>query len=408
MENKRKESSLNWSQKGQIYLKCRGFSKLKKEFVICKMKNNRQLYRLVSFIRMITFICCQLLAVKFTYAQNPSSSKINLAGFQKKELKIATPESIVELPYKALQVLDKRADTSLIGFYDFFQPKSARQSFLVLKDGSSKSFTDFFTNTAKLNSTAKGELLIVIRKFWLSKEIEHRAINETTKKEEQPFVPGIITRFEFYVKSEAMYVPLLRFDSTFKLLNKQKGDEDIFISSVLLTVLNKAAEVDPENKLRTGVKRTFDEVESFSKISIPVLSANVLKKGIYTSFNEFRNNNPSIPNYEIRKDNKSSLLIAKDANGQEYPIRKIWGFCDGDKVFIKSVDNFFELHFLNGTIYSKASKQIIRSSGNDSKILSYLILPLPIADGLDKSGAFEKYGITLNYYQLDVDTGRLY
>jgi hypothetical protein len=372
------------------------------------MKNKNQLYGMVAFSSRIIFICCLLLAGNFSHAQKSQSSKIDLAQFQKKELKITTPETTVELPYKTIQIVDKRADTSLIGFYAFNQPKSVTQSFLVLKNGNSKSFTDFFTDATKLNPAAKAELLIVIRKFWISKEIEHRAINETTKKEEQPYVPGIITRFEFYVKNETMYVPLLRFDSTFKLLNRQKQDEDLFISSALTAALKRPAEIDPESKSATGTKRTFDEIESFSKISFPVLSAKVFKNGIYTSFEEFKNNNPSIPDFEIRKDNKSSLLIAKDASGQEYPIRKIWGFCDGDKVFIKSIDNFFELHFLNGTIYSKASKQIIRSSGKESKILSYLILPLPIADGLDKSGAFEKYGINVSYYQLDTDTGRLY
>lgn len=346
--------------------------------------------------------------MNISFAQKSQSPKINLAHFQKKEVKIADPETTVELPYNTIQIIDKRADTSLIGFYAFSQAKSATQSVLVLQNGNTKSFTDFFTGAAKLNRSSKAELLIVIRKFWLSKEIEHRAINETTKKEEQPFVPGLITRLEFYVKNDATYLPLLRFDSTFKLLSGQKRDEELFISSALISALQRLAEIDPVSKSTKGVKKTFDEIESFSKIRIPILSANALKKGIYTSFDEFRNNNPSIPNFEIRNDNKSSLLIAKDATGQEYPIRKIWGFCDGDKVFIKSIDNFFELHFLNGTIYSRASKQIIRSSGKESKILSYLILPLPLADGLDKSGAFEKYAISVRYYQLDTDTGRLY
>ncbi|MEJ8820335.1 hypothetical protein [Lacibacter sp. H407] len=361
-----------------------------------------------SFIKSLTFLSCLFFTGTSLYAQKTQSNKIDLTHFQKKELEIAIPETTIELPYKAIHVTDKRADTSFIGFYAFNQPKSRTKNYLVLKNGHTKSFTHFFTSASKLDPTAKTELLIVIRKFWLSKEIEHKAINETTKKEEPPFVPGIITRFEFYAKNETMYVPLLRFDSTFKWLNSQKQDEDLFITSALATALQKLAEIDPEIKLSSGIKKTFDEIELFSKINIPVLSAKTLKKGIYSSYDEFRNNNPSIPDFEIRKDSKSSLLIAKDANGQEYPARKIWGFCDGEKVFIKSIDNFFELHFLNGTIYSRASKQIIRSSGKDSKILSYLILPLPIADGLDKSGAFEQYGININYYQLDTDNGRLY
>lgn len=358
-----------------------------------------------SGMKCILFICLVLTGL-FSFAQK--NQKINFSDFQKKEMEIPLPETTVALPYKAIHVIDKRADTGLIGFSSPNHSKSTTKHCLVLKSGTTNSITNFLNASTRLNPAAKTELLIVIRKLWLSREIEHRELNEPTKKEALPFVPGLIARFEIYAKNETVYVPLFRFDSTFKGIPMKKTNENVLLSTSLIAALQKIAEVDPEQKIVKGIKKTMDDIEVYSTIRPLILSAKSLKKGIYTSYDEFRNNNPSITDFEIRKDSKSSLLIAKDANGQEYPARKIWGFCDGEKAFIKSIDNFFELHFHNGSIYSRASKQIVRSSGNDSKILSYLILPLPIADGLDKSGAFEKYGITLGYYQLDPDLGILY
>ncbi|NLR64936.1 hypothetical protein HGH92_11530 [Chitinophaga varians] len=75
------------------------------------------------------------------------------------------------------------------------------------------------------------------------------------------------------------------------------------------------------------------------------LQAGRLKKGLYRSFREFRENNPSESGDLVIKSRSTAAqiyllasrneLVLRDAAGQEQKVKNYWGFCDGTNIYIK-------------------------------------------------------------------------
>lgn len=84
----------------------------------------------------------------------------------------------------------------------------------------------------------------------------------------------------------------------------------------------------------TGLSQTND-----------ILTTEVLRKGVYRSFEEFRTNSPSLTGEfymkeksEFAQSNLGSVknkLYHLDSNGNETRIKhSVWGYCDGENVYI--------------------------------------------------------------------------
>lgn len=91
----------------------------------------------------------------------------------------------------------------------------------------------------------------------------------------------------------------------------------------------------------------------------PILTDTVLKKGIYTSFSSFRNNAPTMPyHFETvifdSSEKIDTILLITDAKGkQRHPKDKdhIWGFYNGEKVYIFHNGFYSPLTFQNGKAF---------------------------------------------------------
>lgn len=62
--------------------------------------------------------------------------------------------------------------------------------------------------------------------------------------------------------------------------------------------------------------------------NIPVLKDSIYKRGVYTTFEEFKNNSPSIANATIRVDNKGNAALYQQlADSSSKEITSAWGIC---------------------------------------------------------------------------------
>jgi len=80
--------------------------------------------------------------------------------------------------------------------------------------------------------------------------------------------------------------------------------------------------------------------------NIEILNCGKLKNGLYYSFDEFKNNNPSDTNYWVQvekmlpveqryKHEKEQKTLFFDENGIFTEMDKpVWGFCDGESIFV--------------------------------------------------------------------------
>ena len=71
-----------------------------------------------------------------------------------------------------------------------------------------------------------------------------------------------------------------------------------------------------------------------SRFETAITASNVLTPGVYAGFQEFRDNAPSIRNFEIKEEQGDHLLYIKEANGASQYSHDAWGYCDGRTIFI--------------------------------------------------------------------------
>ncbi|WP_143150662.1 hypothetical protein [Chitinophaga sancti] len=92
--------------------------------------------------------------------------------------------------------------------------------------------------------------------------------------------------------------------------------------------------------LLLGVSHT-----AFAQVGHSIYDTHQYNKGIYKSFEEFRNNEPSQTGNIVIKGKTTAAqfyllsapneLYAVDNNGKEHKIKKYWGYCDGTNLYVR-------------------------------------------------------------------------
>jgi hypothetical protein len=321
----------------------------------------------------------------------------------------------ISLPFKGFKLMDYRNDTSVAGITNFeiftgngrFQTKCYK-----FKNGAVKEISNYINTIAEAKPEATFELAIVFRKIWIGSEFENKEKNEQDKRMQKPFLGGVRTTFEFYAYKEGKYVPLKKFDTTISDL-KMKGDEaEEYLQNCITASLTSVSKIDIPTRVTKGKRLSFETVDSFStsQQKYKVFTERPLVKGVYLSYEEFKNNNPGIKDYEIKKSSQAHTLYVKDETGTEFPLRKIWGFCDGERIYIQGANAYFELEYLNHTFYCYGAKKIFMTYAIPKPFRGTGIATSPglggiIGQSLRQSSS---YKLVTKLMQLDLETGILY
>lgn len=364
---------------------------------------------------IVSFLSCFFLLL-ITFSQK-KIRQIDLDHLDTREITLSQPKksSIFLLPFKKVFVFDKRSDTSLIGLYN----EGKRIKAITLEGGTGNYLTHYFNQLLNpLENTGK-ELVIIIRKLWVSDYIENENAFDKQLKYEKKLMPGIIARLEFYIKEDYQFCPIYRYDTAMMERKGVKDDIPEHLKALIIDASERITQINLADKLSRTKKREWPEIDSFSNnlFLFPILNDVVLKKGVYRSFQEFINNNPFYHNFFIRKEPEGSVLIVQTENMEEVPVRKIWGFCDGDKLYIQCCNNFFELARKEHTFFTLAAKQYTYTQGiiknNNTKVLSQIYLIDPVLSGTRLSPPFfyvetNTKLLELKPLLLDMETGILY
>jgi hypothetical protein len=150
-------------------------------------------------------------------------------------------------------------------------------------------------------------------------------------------------------------------------------------------------------------KLSLTDIITFNKrnLNLPILNESILKKGAYASYEEFKNNNPSIKEYQYKKGEMGDFLYVKE-NGVEHPDRTVWGFCDGTNIYINSADKFSLLVREGNTFYFNGIKSI-------SKKVVHRIMYTSVFNLVTNTGQKRTvYKAKPRYYQVDMEDGEVY
>ncbi len=294
-----------------------------------------------------------LLLPAFVFAQNGKRDALNPNQLDVKELilgtkKTAPPE--IKLPFKSIRIIDSRYDSSKIGYVpdvDFISSYKKIFKKMTLKDGVSSAIENYYNKYYAGSFTQNGfELLIVIKRLWISGNARsnNKEIESTTDVKSND---NIYCKWEYYIGKDGKYLPVKRVDSIIR------GGEDFLkyeeikligayeaaikkIVSFFRTSLQRLIEfLDYSNAIKQfdiQTKKTLPEIYEFNKRMnvMPVLQDSIIKKGVYLSFEEFKNNRPSIADF---REKKMHYGTGKTENYLENmkgeSISNYWGYSDG-------------------------------------------------------------------------------
>ncbi|MBS1663190.1 MAG: hypothetical protein JST68_19260 [Bacteroidetes bacterium] len=138
---------------------------------------------------------------------------------------------------------------------------------------------------------------------------------------------------------------------------------------------------------------------------MPISTCGLPYKGVYTNIDEFRNNAPSITGYEVTKDKQANLeLRIRDIDGNLYYSHTMWGFCDGQQIYVMMDGNLFPIFSVQHQMYVLGSKEY-----RTSKIP--LLFLVPLSPGIAYLYGVATYDaavlLKLDLFRLNMETGEV-
>lgn len=281
-------------------------------------------------------------------AQNPAKTGAasSLAALGSVTINLKSPEEVPFNPgaFSRFEVIDARADTSRIGIHTRVTSvgwiRGMRPKQLVFRRPAAIELADYL-NKYFTHPGARYTALIVLRNLWLSdaNNLREDMLKDPDKLHERTHIR---LKAEIYACKDSLYLPVLRFDTSqvYKRDNQYTGASyyslwDHDLAGILNDMADSAARlIGMEEGRRRQVSRPQILQYNHSRFTTAIGAADSLIPGVYTSFEEFRNNSPSIHNFEIKTENKDRLLYIKEPGGNSYYSHDAWGYCDGKNIYV--------------------------------------------------------------------------
>jgi hypothetical protein len=272
---------------------------------------------------------------------------INPEALYFKELKLTaqrTAPSEIKLPFSSIKIIDSRFDTSKIGFLpgiNIIQDKRNVFRKIRFKGGIVKSLQEYYNDYYKNSFQQNGfELLIVMKRFWVS-GVDNRKDKQIELTNSLEVATNLYFKWEYYLGKNNNYLPVKRVDTIIQVSDDlaQYIDEEFnerrlarfkFALKAMIELHDFEKKVEVFDK---QPKKTMEEIDNYNakRNDLVVLKDSILKKGIYLSFDEFKNNSPSIKDY---KEEKTRYNIFKSerylTDAQGNLINNYWGYSDGE------------------------------------------------------------------------------
>ncbi len=243
-------------------------------------------------------------------------------------------QPLIKLPFSQVLFKDVRFDTSYIGGantrkYLFSNGYHKLRFNVSAKDAISGFFYDSASYTF---NTGNYKLLCFIKKFRVT-QIDSILNRNKAKK----LYTTATIEIEAFLESNDLYHPALRLDTLASSFSVKLKDISI-LKDLLRAFADEAAHIDTLNVLKRKAYSYSEITDRYEKrFNEPIIKDSILNKGVYKTAEEFLTNNPSVKYFEF---NKQGILYTRIENGEIVPTREVFGFCDGERVWI-NIHNFF-------------------------------------------------------------------
>jgi len=267
---------------------------------------------------LLTFLCCYS---RIIYAQKPEYIHLDPANFK-----------IEKSIFSELEIVDTRFDTVYMGFV---QKGALNRKAPIKLTQSMADEVKGSTSRLTTNATKGGEtVLINIRNFFLSELTS--AMSESGMfifKAGCYLKTGYSYKFMFSIDTT---IVIHAMDVTKKLLRTANEQFGSFVQ--------KAASFDVrEINDNSSAYTLYDiqHIDETEKRSIPVYNVDLPQKGLYASFEVFKNNEPTETSFieEVNKKTKEPVFYRKKLDGSrdnEISRKSFYAACDGSQLYIST------------------------------------------------------------------------
>jgi hypothetical protein len=327
--------------------------------------------------------------------------------------------------FSHFEVIDERPDTARIGVHTNMKTFRRPYDRQLIFDRSASSAVAAWLNNHFSRPGAPYTALIVLRALWLSdaRYIREDLVRDPDRRFEKTHIR---LKAEIYAIKGDRYLPLLRFDTLqatkkmtyYASLRAPYSDWGNNLASILAELADSSSSI--MTRKQDGSRWiSFEDIRQFntSRFEAPIGKADVLTRGVYASFEEFRNNSPSVRDFEVKVEDNHRILYVREA-GNTYYTHDAWGYCDGKDVYIMR-DGILYSAWREGKAFYFYRDIISRVNPPDGEIIptsepvppTGAVSGAPIATSANAEDSFT--GRHADYkrryvYSVDMDTGTVY
>ena len=315
-----------------------------------------------NFVLLFLLLLQQAATAQHDNANKRDSSKVLNAKYFYTDLNNDKQEvAVTQLPFRKIRFDDVRYDTSFIAInWNLFSFTNTLNHKYDCNGGLASSLSRYFNRYYITSDSANGELVCYIKKFSITLNYElldHFNAGSDLFKESKN---DIAVTIECYYKTNGLLYPATRLDTVYTthFINHEAKFTDA-VKEMLTPLMYKTERLHlaaiTNRKGYTAAQISDRYAERFS---LPVLTSNVNKKGVYKSLAEFKNNTPSIDSFSISTDKlkynatntrridavslvtkavqkRNTAVFLYDANHEMINPSSVFGYSDGDTFWIQ-------------------------------------------------------------------------
>ena len=243
--------------------------------------------------------------------------------------------------FSHFEVIDERPDTARIGVHTNMKTFRRPYDRQLVFDQPAAPAVAAWLNSHFSRPGAPYTALIVLRALWLSdaRYIREDLVRDPDRRFEKTHIR---LKAEVYAVKDNRYLPVIRFDTLqatkkmtyYASLQAPYSDWGNNLASILADLADSSSSVTARRQ--DGDRRiSLEDILLFntSRFRAPIGTDTTLTRGVYNSFEEFRNNAPSIRDFEVKVEDDRRILYTREA-GNSYYTHDAWGYCDGKDVYI--------------------------------------------------------------------------
>jgi hypothetical protein len=283
-----------------------------------------------------------LLALSLTGTTQNNISTLSLSALPSVTIHLQPSGPTLPGAFAHFDVIDQRTDTARIGIHTFVPTIGRSHNNQLVFPRPAAAEVAAFLNKNFAAPGAHWSALVILRNLWLS---DANYLKEDKVKDDQILdqKTHIRLKAEIYACNDSVYIPILRFDTlqTYKNNNQYNNWSSYYslweydLTAVLSEMADSISAL-AQARVENGRRLHREDILQFnqSRFDPAITASNVLAAGVYASFQEFRDNTPSVQNFEVQQQKGDRVLYLKDAGGSLQYSHDAWGYCDGKTIFI--------------------------------------------------------------------------